>query len=202
MELDLQLDLEDPVAKEPVGFRLRGLRLQGVVAAPHFIEDALDVAHILLGLLELPLGLLTAHAEARDSRRLLEHGAALLGLLRQQLIDLALLHDRVGRLADAGVEKQLPHLAQLHGIAVDEVLALARAIQPAPDGNLRQVEGEDLVLVGKQEGDLRDVQCLARLAAGEDDVLHVLRAKGFRRLLAEDPFHRVNDIALPAPVGP
>ncbi len=154
-ELDLELDLEDLVAQRPVGLRLLGLGLQGVVAAPHLLEDALDVAHVLLGLLELPLGLLAPHAESRDARRLLEDVAPFLGLVGEQLVDLALLHDGVGRLADARVEEQLAHVAELHGVVVDEVLALPRAVQPPADGHLGQVEGEDLVLVGDAAGSPR-----------------------------------------------
>ena len=37
---------------------------------------------------------------------------------------------------------------------------------------------------------------------GKYDVLHVLGAQGFGGLLAEDPFHGVHDIALPAAIGP
>ena len=119
------------------------------------------MAHVLLGLLELPLGLLAADAEAGDPRGLLEDGAPLLGLGGEELVDLALLHDGVGGLADPRVEEELAHVAELHRLVVDEVLALPRAVEPALDRHLGQVQGQDLVLVGHEEGDLGDVQGLA-----------------------------------------
>ena len=143
-----------------------------------------------------------AHAEAGDPGRLFEDEAPFLRLGGKELVDLALLHDGVGRLADPRVEEELAHFAQLHGIVVDEVLALPRAVQAALDGDLGQLQGEHLVLVGDQEGHLRHAQGLAGLRPGEDHVHHVLRAEGLRGLLAEHPLHGVHDVALAAPVGP
>ena len=115
-ELDLQLDLEDLLPERAVGFRLLRLGLQGSVAAAHLVEDALHVAHVLFRLFQLPLRFLAPDAKARDAGRLLEDEAPLLGLRGQELVDLALLHDGVGGLADSRVEEQLADLAQLDDV--------------------------------------------------------------------------------------
>ncbi len=124
-ELDLQLHLEDLVPQDSIGFRLLRLGFEGVVAAAHLVDDPLDVAHVLLGLLQLVVRLLTAHPKPRDSRGLLEDVPPLLRPGGEKLIDLALLHDGVCRLADPGVEEQLPDIPQLDGVVVDEVFPFA-----------------------------------------------------------------------------
>ena len=53
----------------------------------------------------------------------------------------------------------------------------------------------------RTRADLGDGQGLSRLAPGEDDVLHLLRAQRLRGLLAEHPLHGVDDVALAAAVG-
>ena len=59
-----------------VPLRLADLTLQGADLALHLLEDVGFAQEVLLGLLDLPQGLLAVGLELRDSRRLLEHTAA------------------------------------------------------------------------------------------------------------------------------
>src|SRR6185436_9314753 len=57
-----------------------------------------------------------------------------IGRLRaEDLADLALLDDGVALYADADVHEDVLHVAQADGVAVDQVLALARSIETAAD---------------------------------------------------------------------
>jgi len=117
------------------------------VAALDLAEDAVDLTHILLGALELQLGLAGARLVLGDAGGFLEEVAALLGLAGQDLVYSALLHYRVGALADAGIPEQLAQLLELGWLVVYEVLALARTIEPALYRHLRHVEEQYALLV-------------------------------------------------------
>jgi len=200
-EMEVELGGEDLVLERAVLQRLVRLELEGVVAPLHLAEDARDLAHVLLGLLELELGLPGAHLVLRDARRLLEEVAALLGLGGEDLVDLALLHHGVGRLADARVPEELAYLLELGGLPVDEVLALAGAVEPPLDGDLGHVQREEAVLVRDRDRDLGDGEGLPRLGPVEDDVLHAVGTEALGGLLAHHPLYGVDDIGLPAAVG-
>ena len=87
---------------------------------------------------------------------------------------------------------------------VDEVVAVAGAVEPARDGDL----GVVLVLEGhvvrrvvlEGERDLGEVVRRARLAAAEDDVFHRAAAEVPRALLAHAPADGVDDVRLAAAV--
>ena len=85
----------------------------------------------------LRLGLAPARLVLADPGRLLDQRAALLGLRRHDLGDLALLHDRVALGADAGVAEEVLHVAQAARGAVEQVLGLPGPEQPARDLDLR-----------------------------------------------------------------
>ncbi len=200
-EMEVELGREYLLAQGAVLQGLLGLGLEGVVAALHLGEDPADLAHVLLGLVELELGLAGAHLVLGDAGRLLEEVAAILGLGGEDLVDLALLHHGVGRLADARVPEELAQLLEPHLGAVDEVLGLAGAVEPALDRYLGRVyRGEEAGLVGDGDRDLGDGEGLARLRAVEDHVLHAVRAQGAGRLLPDYPLYGVYDVGLAAAV--
>ena len=126
----------------PEAPRLLGLALHDLEAAFRGRQLLAHQHQVLLGVVELALRLHLAGAELRDARGLLQDPAALHRGRAQHGIDLALLDDRVGVVADAGVEEQLLDVAQADLAAVDEVLAAAVGMQ-AP-GHL------DLVGVDRQ----------------------------------------------------
>ena len=87
---------------------------------------ALEVA---LGPLELALGFNAALAVFGDARRLFEDDPSFLRRGEQHAVDLALLDDRVRIGADARVHEQLADIAHPRTLAVDEVRALAVAVE-------------------------------------------------------------------------
>ena len=91
---------------------------------------------------ELALGLDASLLVAGDARGLLEDGAALLGAGQEHGVDLALLDDGVGVGADAGVEEEVADVAEAGAPGVDEVLALAVAVEAALDLDDVGVDGQ------------------------------------------------------------
>ena len=95
----------------------------------------------------------------------------------------------------------LEHVGQPALGAVDAVLALARAVEPArrsrsPTAAGRPPSSELSSTTSTSASDAR----LHAVRAGEDDVLHRLPADGERRLLAQRPQHGVGDVGLAGPV--
>ena len=186
-QVKVQLRLEDVVPQGAVGQGLLGLGLQGVVAALHLAQDALDLAHVLFRAFQLDLRLAGTDLVLGDAGRLLEEVAALLGLGREDLVDAALLHHGIGALADARIPEQLPDLLELDRLAVDEVFALSGAVQAPLDGDLGHVQGQRAVFVGDGEGHFGDVEGLAGLRAVEDDVFHASPRAGCGRTARPRP---------------
>ena len=172
------------------------------------LQLAQDVAHahqVLLGRLQLALGLLAALPVLPDPGGLLEDHAPVLGPRRHQLRDVPLLDDRVAARADARVEEEVADVAQAARRLVDQVLALARAVEASPDLDLAEA-GVGLrcpaVGVVEREDDLGHRDGSALLGAGEDQVFHRATAQVARVLLAHHPAQRVDDVRLAAAVRP
>ena len=80
--------------------------------------------------------------------------------------------------AEADVREQLDEVGAPHGRAVDEVLALAAAVQPARDRDLAEVElRQRAVLVVEEQLDLAVVGRRVAGRAGEEHVVGLLRAQ-------------------------
>ena len=203
-EVEVELGREDLLAEAAVLQRLLGLGLEGIVAALDLGEDAADLAHVLLGLLELELGLAGAHLVLGDARGLLEEVAAVLGLGGEDLVDLALLHHGVGRLADARVPEELAQLLEPDLGAVDVVLGLAGTVEAALNGDLGSVDRrEEAGLIGDGDRDFGDGERLARLGAVEDHVFHAVGAQGLRADCSPTThFIASTTLDLPQPLGP
>ena len=88
---------------------------------------------VLLRRFELQLGLPATRLELGDARRLLDQLAPIGRLRAEDLTDLALLDDGVALDADPHVHQQVLHVAQPADVAVDQILALPRPIEPAAD---------------------------------------------------------------------
>ena len=80
--LPRNIDVEDAqlVVKLLILLRLADLTLQGADLALHLPQDVGFAQQVLLGLLDLPQGLLAVGLELRDPSRFLEHAAAVLRL--------------------------------------------------------------------------------------------------------------------------
>src|SRR5215475_2711191 len=113
---------------------------------------------------------------------------------------MALAHDDMHLPAQAGVGEQLGDVEQAALVAVDEVLALARAEQQPADRDLGVVDRERAVGVVDGQRDLGPPQRRPRGGAGEDDVLHLAATQGLDPLLAHDPGEGVDDVRLARPV--
>src|SRR5262249_26905011 len=98
------------------------------------------------------------------------------------------------------VEEQLADVAEAARLAVERVLALARAEEAPRHAHLVALEAEDAVLVLEGERHLGHGDGPAAAAAVEDHVLHRAAGEGARRLLAERPADRVDDVRLAAAV--
>ena len=191
------------LAPELLGAFRRG-RLQGERAQP-FLHLRLDVAGALdlnRDARELQLGAMLALLEASQARRLLEQLTTLFGLRAEDLLDAALSDDRVHPAAESQVGQQLDQVDAPHRGAVQQVLALAAAMQPPRDGELGVRERALPVRVVEQELDLAEILPGPSAAAGEDHVVGLLGAQLRRRHGAGRPDDRVRDVGLPRPVRP
>jgi hypothetical protein len=81
-------------------------------------------------------------------------------------------------------------------LAVDQVLALARAVDAPGDLHLGGVGGEGLVEVIERHRDLGHAEAAARRGAVENDVGHLPAAQALGALLPEHPAHRIDDVAI------
>src|SRR5207248_11732538 len=79
----------------------------------------------------------------------------------EDLLDAALADDRMHRAAEAEVGEELDEVDPAHGGAIDEVLALASAMQPAHDRQLRELDRPVAVRVVEDELDLAMISRLA-----------------------------------------
>ena len=179
-------------------FRLQPQRLHLQLQLVYLVVDAHQV---LLGALQLALGLLLAVAEAGDARRLLKDLPPVGGTHREDLVDLALADDGVALPAQARVHEQLVDVLEAHRAAVDVILALPRAVVPPGDHDLALLHGEDMLGIVQHKRDLRKAQLLALGCAAEDHVLHLAAPQGPGGLLPHDPADGVGDIRFSAAVG-
>ena len=172
------------------------LLLQGTKTAIELLQDVIQALDILQRALKLLVRLVLAGAELDDAGGLLKDLAAILGFAGQDLINAALADDGVALLADAGIAEQINDVAQTAGRTVEEVLALAVAVDAAGHHDLRVLHGELAVLVIEDQRHFAVGQRLTLLGAVEDDVRHGRTAQRLRTLLTQHPAHCVADIAL------
>src|SRR2546423_6891705 len=114
--------------------------------------------------------------ELAEPGRVLDQEAPLLGLAREDLLDLALADHRAVGPAEAHVREQLDEIGAANVRAVDEVLALAAAMEAARDRHFAEVEPlECAVLVVEQQLDLAEIRRLPAGRTREHDIVRLLR---------------------------
>ena len=146
---------------------------------------------------------MSAPLELPEAGCLLHERAPILGLRRQHLLDLALADDRVHRRAEPDVREDLHEIGPAHRGAVDEVLPLGSADEPAGDRDLRELEiRPGAVLVVEHELDLAVLAGPAIATSREQDVVRLLGAKLRGRQRACSPDDRVGDVRLARAVRP
>ena len=128
------------VAQPLVAPGLGGLTLQRAALLLDLEDDVVDARQVLLRGLELELGRAAARLVLGDAGRFLDQLPAIGRPRAEDHPNLALLDDRVGLGAEARVHQQFVDVAEPAHFAVDQVFAVARAVEPARDFD---VAGED-----------------------------------------------------------
>jgi hypothetical protein len=173
-----------------------GLPAQRLELAAQLGGEVGEPVQVDLRRLQLAQRLLLALAVLEDAGRLLDEAAAVLRLRVQDRVELALTDDHVHLPADAGVREQFLDVQQPARVAVDLVLALARAEHAPGDRDLGVLDRQGAVGVVDRERDLGPPQRRPAGRAGEDHVLHLAAAQGLGSLLAEHPGDGVDDVGL------
>ncbi len=132
---------------------LRGGRLEreGAQSFPHLVLEISSALRLDLDAGELQLRPVAAPLELAEARCLLDERAPLRRLRGEDLLDAALPDDGVHLPAEPDVGEHLDDVGAAHVRAVDEVLALAAAVKPACDRELRELQRPVAVLVVEEE---------------------------------------------------
>ena len=183
---------------------LRGARLESERPEP-LLDLGLDVPRprdVLADARELQLGAVPAALELPQPRRLLDECAALLGLRRQDLLDLALGDGRACGAAEPDVCQQLHQVGAANRGTVHQVLPLASSVQTAHDGHLGGQVGQCGVLVVEHELDLAVGDRLSASPSREQHVVGLLGAELVRAQAPRRPQQRIGHVRLPGAVRP
>ena len=140
---------------------------------------------------------MAAALEAAEAGGLLDERAPLFRLAGEDLLHAALADDRAHLAAQPDVGEQLDEVGAAHGRAVDEVLALAAAVQPPHERDLGERQfGERAVLVVEEQLDLAEIRSATVAAACEEDIVRLLGAELARREAARGPEQCVGHVRL------
>ena len=138
------------------------LTLQRPQLAGNLLIDVAGTRQVLVHRLNLFERTLLAALVLGDAGGLLDEGAALLGAALQNGVELALADDGMRILAQARIVQDVLNVHQAARTRIDEVLALARAIHAAGDGDLVKVDGQHMVGVVEHQRDLGHAHRFAR----------------------------------------
>jgi hypothetical protein len=119
-----------------VALGLGGLPLERIHLPGDLFQNVEDARQVLLGAFQLGFRQPLAGLVLGDAGGLFDDGAAVLRLGAEDLADAALLDDGVALRAQAGAHEDILDVAQAGGVAVDQVFALAGAVEAAGDGDL------------------------------------------------------------------
>jgi hypothetical protein len=204
-----EIELRDPRAqlRDLAAKLLRALgrgRLQRQRPQPlaHLLLEIACALDLRRDTRELQLRPVPARLEAAEAGGLLNQCAPFLRLRREDRLDLPLPDDRVHALTEPEVGEELDEVEPPHGRAIDEVLPLAAAVEPARDRQLGEVDRQRAVLVVEQELDLAEVLGLPVRRAREEHVVGLLGAQLVRAERAGGPADRVGDVRLARAVRP
>ena len=151
---------------------------------------------------ELELGAMLAALEPSEPCGLLQQRAPLLRLRAEDLLDPPLPDDRVHPAAEPEIGEQLDEIDATDGGAIQQVLALSPAMEPAGDGELGVRQRPFAVGVVEEQLDLAEVFAGTAAAAGEEHVVGLLGAKLRGSHRPGRPDDCVGDVGLPGAVGP
>ena len=196
-----EVEVREAVTQAAEAERLGGLTAERGDLAADFADDVGDAREIGVDAAEFVERLATLRLISGDAGGLFEEIAALGRIGGEDLVDLALHHERVGHAADAGVHEQALDILQARRLAVDEIVAGAFAVEATHDRDFGEGRAQFLFAVGEDQLDLALREGLAPVGAGEDDILHRRSAQGLGGLLAQDPADGVDDVGLAAAIG-
>ena len=192
-----RLQLADAPLQLPRGRGGLGLVTQWLKLRIQLARQVAQARQVRGHRLQLAAGLLLAAAVLHHAGRLLNHVAALLRGGVQDRIQLALAHEHMHVLAQAGLRQQILNIGQARRGSINLVLAAAgtehgaRNLHPISgnaEGAVRIIEGQRHL--GAAQG--RALHAIAR--AGKDDVLHAAAAQALGALLAHDPGERIQHV--------
>ena len=126
--------------------RLFRMAREGLELRLNLVHDVLHAQQIGLGIREFPHSLTLAAAVFRDARRLLEKGTAVLRPAVQDIFHAVLANDAHAVMTDARVGKEIVDILETAARTVDEVLALAAAVEPA----LSKISETSAILSGRR----------------------------------------------------
>ncbi len=178
------------------------LLLQDLEPWPELLSQVLEPQQVVGELLQLLNRLVPSLLDAAHLGRLFEELAALGGRADDDVLDVVLVDDRVGVDRQSGRAEDVQEIAAADARAVEEVVALAVALDPSLDRHFVVVDWQPSRRVVEHHGDLGKRGPRATLAAGVDDLLHLLAAEVSRLAGAEDPLHGVDNVRLAGAVGP
>ena len=169
----------------------------------HLGKDIPYADEIILGGLQLALGLILLDAVLGDTRGILEYASSLLALTGDHVGDTALSNDGVAVAADTRIEEQLVNILQADGLTVDQIFTFPRAKIAAGDGDLvvGAIQLAEIRGVVEGHGDLGIAHGSSAVGAAEDDVLHLTASQGLGGDLTQHPAHGVCDVGFTASVG-
>ena len=180
---------------------LVSLQLQGPGLFPDFDQDILNAEHIGACIVELAVRLFALLLVPGNPGGLLEQPSPVVVLVVQDLLDHLQLDHRIGTRAHAGIHEQLDDVFQAALRPVDQVFALARAVEPPRNGHIVVLDGQNFTVVFDGDGDLGHAKGFFRGCAVEDHIGHRVGPELRRTLLTEHPAQCVDDIRFPAAVG-
>jgi hypothetical protein len=131
-----------------------GLALERPQPRPRLALDVERAVEVVLRALELELGAAAALAVLAQPRGLLDEQAAVLGLGGDDRLHAALGDHGVHLLAQARVAQELQDVHEAAARAVEAVLALPGAVEPADDGDLAERHVDPAVGVVQDDLDL------------------------------------------------
>ena len=135
----LEARLERLALDPLVQLRGLGLALERAQARARLALDVERAGQVRLGALELQLGAAAALAVLAEPGGLLDQQPPVARLRVDDRLDLALRDDRVHLLAESGVAQRLDDVGEAAAGAVQAVLAVAGAVEPAHDRDLGEL---------------------------------------------------------------
>src|SRR5438046_4344785 len=131
-----------------------------------------------------------------DAGRLFENRTAIFRTRAQDHVDLALFHHRISGPCDAGVGEKILNVTKTAGRLIEQIFRIALAIYPSRYPNVVPINAQLGFAITESERDLRKTHWLAGVGAIENDVRHLVAAKGAAGVFATHPACAIDHVGL------